>query len=225
MHGHRQSQRGELSQAKGWLFRMTSGIPLGMAVLPEPPMGSLPYCRGALVVRPIERGRVARFNSELVQHHWLGHRLAGETMRYGATEDERWVALVGFGSAAYKCSVRERHLGWSNEAQSRQIAVVVNNQRFCVLPDGRRKNFASQVLCKTLRRLSADYEAVYGHPVLAVETFTDPKRHLGAGYTAANFLRLEETAGSRRSGGRRCAGWCLCAGKQRRSSALRSSSY
>ncbi|MHB8395052.1 MAG: ISAs1 family transposase [Candidatus Dormibacteria bacterium] len=157
---------------------------------------------GELLVRPIERGEVARFNQELDAHHWLGHRLVGETMRYVATEDGAWVALLGFGAAAFKCGPRDRYFGWTMETHSRRLRWVVNNQRFCVLPEGRRYNLASQVLGRALRRISADYQAVYRHPVLAVETFTDPSRHSGTCYAAANFLRLGETVGYRRTGGR-----------------------
>ena len=154
------------------------------------------------MVRPIERGEVGRFNLELDRHHWLGHRLVGETMRYVAIEDGRWVALVGFGSAAYQCRARDRHLGWSAGMRRRRLQLVVNNQRFCVLPSGRRPNLASQVLGQALRRVSADYEVAYGHPVVAVETFTDPERHRGTCYAAANFKRLGETQGYGRSAGR-----------------------
>jgi hypothetical protein len=78
---------------------------------------------------------------------------------------------------------------------------VVNNQRLCVLPAGRRPNLASVVLARTLRRLPGDYLAVYGHRVLAVETFTDPARHTGVCYAAANFTEVGETLGYSRSAG------------------------
>ena len=71
-----------------------------------------------------------------------------------------------------------------------------------MLPAGRRPNLASAVLARVLRRLAGDYLAVYGHRVLAVETFTDPARHTGACYAAANFVLLGETLGYARSAGR-----------------------
>ncbi len=157
---------------------------------------------GPLVVRPIARDEVARFNAELDAHHWLGHRLVGETLRHVATEDGHWVALLGFGSAAFKCAARDHFIGWSSECQFRRLRFVANNQRFCVLPAYRRPNLASAVLSRALARLSRDYLSAYGHPVLAVETFTDPTRHTGACYAAASFHRLGETLGYRRSGGR-----------------------
>ena len=65
----------------------------------------------------------------------------------------------------------------------------------------RLPNLASAVLARALRRVSADYLAVYGHRVLAVETFTDPSRHTGACYAAANFRQVGDTLGFSRSAG------------------------
>jgi hypothetical protein len=35
------------------------------------------------------------------------------------------------------------------------------------------------VLARTLRRLSSDFETRWRYPVVAVETFIDPARHVG----------------------------------------------
>jgi hypothetical protein len=155
-----------------------------------------------LSLRPVERDEVARFNACLDEHHWLGHRLVGETMRYVASIQDRWVALVGFGSAALACGPRDAWVGWSPELQFRRLRYIVNNQRFCVLPDARRPNLASAVLARATRAVSGDYQAAYGHPVLVVETFTDPARHQGTCYRAAGFSALGTTLGYGRSGGR-----------------------
>jgi hypothetical protein len=157
--------------------------------------------REGLVVRPVGRDEVDRFNACLDEHHWLGHRIVGETLRYVATERDQWVAVLGFGSAALACAPRDRWVGWSKEAQFRRLRYVVNNQRFCVLPEGRRPNLASAVLARALRRLSGDYQACYGHPVLVVETFTDPVLHRGSCYAAAGFTALGQTLGYGRNAG------------------------
>lgn len=122
-------------------------------------------------------------------------------MRYVAVEGDVWVALVGFGSAALSLAARECYVGWSEQVKNRRLRYVLNNQRFCVLPDGRRPNIASAVLARTLRRLSGDHVAAYGHPVLLVETFTDPSRHGGVCYQAANFVSVGETSGYARRNG------------------------
>ena len=152
-------------------------------------------------MRPIAVGEVGRFNALLAAHHWLGHRLTGQVMRYVATLDGQWVALVGFGSAVLSCAARDAWVGWSREQQYARLRHVANNQRFCVLPQGRRPNLASAVLSRVLRRVGSDYLAVYGHRVVAVETFTDPARHSGACYAAANFTPVGHTLGFSRSAG------------------------
>jgi hypothetical protein len=154
-----------------------------------------------VVVRPIFADEVGRFNAALAEHHWLGHRLTGQVLRYVAVLGGEWVAVVGFGSAVLSCRARDEFLGWSREQQYARLRHVANNQRFCVLPAGRRPNLASVVLSRVLGRLSADYLAAYGHRVLAVETFTDPARHTGACYAAANFQQVGSTLGYSRSAG------------------------
>ncbi|MHB8340979.1 MAG: ISAs1 family transposase [Mycobacteriales bacterium] len=156
----------------------------------------------SVTVRPIFADEVDRFNSELDTHHWLGHRLTGQVLRYVAELDGEWVACLGFGSAALSCAARDRFLGWDRAQQYARLAHVANNQRFCVLPHRARPNLASAVLARVLRRLASDYLAVYGHRVLAVETFTDPARHTGACYRAANFRLVGHTLGYARSAGR-----------------------
>src|SRR5664279_4604674 len=148
-------------------------------------------------------GDAGRFDAELDEHHWLGHRMVGETMRYVAVDASgEWVALIGFASPALSCGPRDRFIGWSPELQLRRLRFIASNQRFCILPAGRRKNTASAVMSRTLRRLSADWVEAWGHPVLLVETFVDPSRHIGTCYGASSFLRLGETAGFGRRSGR-----------------------
>ena len=154
-----------------------------------------------LAVRLVRPEEVPRFNALLDEHHFLGHHLFGRVLRYVATEDDDWVALLGFGSAALSLRPRDSYIGWSEQTKLRRLRYVANNQRFCVLPGARRANLASAVLARTLRRLSNDVEAAYGHPVLLVETFTDPSRHLGTCYAAANFVRAGETSGYGRHNG------------------------
>ncbi len=129
--------------------------------------------------------------------------MVGETLRYVAVDaDGEWVALVGFASPALSCGPRDRFIGWSQEIQMRRLRFVASNQRFCVLPAGRRQNTASAVMGRTLRRLSTDWVEAWGHPVLLVETFVDPSRHIGTCYGASSFLYLGVTAGYGRRSGR-----------------------
>jgi predicted transposase YbfD/YdcC len=157
--------------------------------------------RASLVVRPIMVGELERFNAELSAHHWLGHRLSGRVLRYVATVEGVWVAVAGFGSAALSCTAREEFVGWDRELRLRRLGLIVSNQRLCVLPTGRRPHLASAVLGGCLRHLPADYLEVWGQPVLAVETFTDPSRHTGSCYAAAGFIPVGPSAGYARNRG------------------------
>jgi len=162
------------------------------------PRTQAPQC--SLVVRPIAPGERDRFDDTLEASHWLGAGLVGEVMRYVAVEDGEWRAVLGFGSAALCVRSREELLAWSDEQRHRRLRYVTNNQRFCVLDN--RPNLASRVLALALRRLSGDFEARWGHPVVMVETFTDPARHRGTCYAASNFTRLGLTSGYGRRAGR-----------------------
>lgn len=170
-----------------------------------------------MLVRPISIDEVGRFNALLDAHHWLGHRLTGQVLRYVAELDGQWVCVAGFGSAALSCAARDKFLGWSRQQQYARLIHVANNQRLCVLPAGRRVNLASAVLARVLRRLSDDYLAVYGHRVLVVETFTDPHgtparatrlatsvRSAPPWATAAAPAPTTTTATPNRSGSTRC---------------------
>ncbi len=74
---------------------------------------------------------------------------------------------------------------------------IANNSRFLILPGWNRPNIGSRVLSLTERRVVADWEARFGHPVLLLETFVDP-RFYGGVYRAANWIELGLTQGYRR---------------------------
>lgn len=138
------------------------------------------------------------------EHHYLGFQgWVGESLRYVADWQGRWVALVGWCSAALKCSARDRWIGWPEALQRQRLALVANNARFLILPGPRVSNLASRVLGLTLRRLSADWQQVHGHPVWLAESFIDPQRFSGTCYRAAGWIKVGQTQGF----GRRATGY------------------
>jgi hypothetical protein len=69
-----------------------------------------------LSVAPIGAGDRNRFDAQLDEHHWLGHRMVGGSMRYAALDaNGEWVALLGFASPALSCGPRDRFIGWWRE--------------------------------------------------------------------------------------------------------------
>ena len=71
--------------------------------------------------------------------------------------------------------------------------------RFLVLPWVEVPHLASHVLGLIARRIRGDWQAKYGHPVHALETFVDRSRFRGTCYRAANWLRLGSTQGRTRN--------------------------
>jgi hypothetical protein len=158
---------------------------------------------GDLTVGLVPTGETARFGQLLEAHHWLGARLFGSVVRHVAVLDGSWVALLGYGSAVLRCTARDTVIGWSDADRVDRLPMLAGQQRFCVLPQGRRPQLASAVLARSLARLPGDYLDLHNQIVLAAETFTDPARHTGACYAAAGFACAGPTAGYARGAGGR----------------------
>lgn len=153
-----------------------------------------------LVVRPVCKEEVSRWNSYMQQYHYLGLKwIGGKSLRYIAHIEGQWVALLGWSSASKNCGARERYIGWSGEKKYRRLRFVANNSRFLILPWVCQKNLASKVLSLNLKRLSADFEMVYGHPLYLVETFVDESRFKGSCYKASNWKHVGYSEGYSRS--------------------------
>jgi len=154
-----------------------------------------------LRVRPIAAAERFGWRAHMERFHYLGDAaLVGESLRYVAELDGEMVALLSWGAAALRNGPREQHVGWDAESRAANLHRVVNNARFLILPWGRRPNLASRVLAANLRRLSNDWEQVYGHPVVLAETFVDVSRFEGTCYRASNWICVGETKGWAKSG-------------------------
>jgi len=102
-------------------------------------------------------------------HHYLGKRpKIGETLRYVATYEAQWVALLSFSAAALKCAARDHWIGWHYRHQTGRLKLLTNNSRFLILATWHYKNLGSRVLSLCLKRLSNDWVEKYGHPLLLV---------------------------------------------------------
>jgi len=137
------------------------------------------------------------FDFRLERDHYLqDSTLVGQSLRYIAEVDGQWVALVTFSAPALHLKGRERWIGWSPRQRSRRLGLVVNNSRLLVLSARQRyPNLASRVLGLCLRRLSADWQERWGHPVLVVESFVDESQYRGTCYRACGFEAVGATAG------------------------------
>ena len=162
---------------------------------------------GPLTLREVSADTTARirFAAALAEFHYLGYRgTVGENLQYMVTDQGgRLLACLLFGSAAWKCRVRDQFIGWDPHQRMRNLHLVTNNTRFLILPFVRVPHLATWILGRVLRRLSADWQKKYGHSIALVETFVEQQRFAGTSYKASNWLRLGATTGRSRQDCRR----------------------
>ena len=128
-------------------------------------------------VRPILHDEVKAWIEHLCRYHYPGFRgIAGRSMRYVATMDREWVALIGWGSAVLKFTAWDKYIWWNEETKLKRLHLIVDNVRFLVLPDRSMKNLTSKVLSMNLKRVSDDFQTAYGHPVYLAESYVDVSR-------------------------------------------------
>ncbi len=151
-------------------------------------------------VKPIATAENNRFKNLMSEFHYLGcPAMVGETIRYVATYQDNWAALLIFSSAALKTKERDRWIGWQACFQWQRLYLIANNTRFLILPGYSIKNLASNVLAKCLKRISKDWNMFHNHPLLLVETFVDPARFRGVCYLANGWIELGYTKGFRKN--------------------------
>src|ERR1700676_622887 len=170
---------------------------------PEPVIPDNRPVRGPLArITPLEVVPVRRtpeeplFHSLMEQYHYLGYEQpVGEHLKYLVKTRGQVVACLAWQSAPRHLKVRDRYIEWSDEARERNVHLLAYNTRFLILPWVAVEHLASHILARMAKRLSADWERLYQHPIYFVETFVDPTRFRGTCYRAANWIRLGETTG------------------------------
>lgn len=169
---------------------------------PVPKRGALAELRPLRWVLPCPgSAEERRFDEHLRRHHYLGLRVVGENLKYLVqANDGIDVACLLFGAAAWKVTARDQFIGWTPTERAPGLGQLANNTRFLILPWVVVPGLASHVLSRVVRRLNADWQQKYGHPVWLAETFVEQGRFLGTAYRAANWLRVGQTQGRGRQG-------------------------
>lgn len=134
-------------------------------------------------------------------HHYLGlPKLVGEYLKHLVYINGQVVACLSWASAAWKVKARDQFIGWDEPTKRRNLHLIANNTRFVILPWVKVKYLASKALSLSIRRLRADWEKAYGHPIYLAETFVDISRFEGTCYRAANWRCVGQTKGSAKKG-------------------------
>lgn len=161
-----------------------------------------PLCAPLAEIGPIEIRQVRRTPEEalvkslLDQHHYLGYvHPVGEHLKYLVTAKEQPIACFCWSSAPRHLGARDRYIGWSKSQRKANLRFVAYQSRFLIVPWVHVPHLASHLLGAISRRLSADWDRVYAHPIYFTETFVDPTRFRGTCYRAANWTDLGVTTG------------------------------
>jgi hypothetical protein len=136
------------------------------------------------------------WNEYIDRYHYLGHKsIPGAQLRYFAYSEDKLLALLGFGSAAWKVAPRDNFINWSAAQREKNLHLIVNNVRFLILPWVQSKHLASKLLGLARRQLANDWMDRYSYRPVLLETFVEKKRFSGICYRAANWINLGDTQG------------------------------
>lgn len=150
-----------------------------------------------LRVRLITPAETDRWNALVTERHYLKNaHLVGEQLRYVAEYQGQWLVLLGWSAPAFHLKARDAWLQWSAAQRATRRHFLAQNSRCLVLAQRQQfPNLASRALGLCCARLSADWLAVHGHPIVAVESFVDRQITFGATYKASGWKLLGPTAG------------------------------
>ena len=152
---------------------------------------------GPLEVRLVRRSEGERlFNSLLNQYHYLGFsRPVGEHLKYLVWAGERPVACMAWNSGPLQLKLRDAFVGFPRQAYSHNLHLIAYNSRYLIAPWVKVPHLASHLLGRIARRISADWQELYDHPVHWLESFVDMQRFQGTCYRAANWTCVGQSAG------------------------------
>ncbi|HWQ93102.1 MAG TPA: ISAs1 family transposase [Clostridia bacterium] len=142
---------------------------------------------------------IARCDQTIIKHHYLHDvTLVGEHLRYAFVYKGQLLAVATWSSAAFHLKDRDQFIGWTPEQCRRRLPLLASNSRLLVLPGCHSPNLISRFMRLMLAQLSADWQRRWGHPIVLVETFVDPRYYQGTAYKVSGWSHLGKTAGWKR---------------------------
>jgi hypothetical protein len=149
-----------------------------------------------VAVRAKDRELSRVWNDLMGSYHYLGAGpLVGAQQRYLVRSARGWLAALAFSASAWQNRGRDRWIGWSSRAREANLARVVCNSRFLILPWVEVSNLASKILSLCAERLPEDWEEVYGYRPVLLETYVEQGRFRGTCYRAGNWQLVGSTRG------------------------------
>lgn len=171
-------------------------------VAPVAPYDTTPLKGTLASLGPMEIHLVRRAEGEalfaqlLSRYHYLGYsRPVGEHLKYLVWAQARPIACLGWSSAPRQLNLRDQFVGAPKQAYRHHLPWIAYNTRYLIVPWAKVPHLASHLLSRIARRLSDDWQALYHHPIVLLESFVDSERFRGTCYRAANWIRVGRSAG------------------------------
>ncbi len=175
---------------------------------PEVTGEALPHEAAALAFVQVRKPEESHLWNAMIHHyHYIGtYHLFGPQLRYLVyCQNEpssgvhslagKPLGALSFSSAAWRVSCRDDYIGWTDMQRIANLALVLNNSRFLILPWIQIPNLASRILGAIVPQVSRDWEARYGRRPVLLETFVERDRFRGTCYKAANWIEVGNTVG------------------------------
>ena len=140
---------------------------------------------------------IERWNEYVDRYHYLGYkRPIGPHLRYFIVDKQGTeLGCLMFSYATKSLACRDEWIGWQDKTHKKHLELVVNNNRFLLLPWVKVKCLASKALSIAARQLADDWAVRYGYRPVLMETFVDRTKFNATCYRAANWHYLGETKG------------------------------
>jgi hypothetical protein len=152
-----------------------------------------------------DKDEVCLWNEYVDRYHYLGYKHPiGDTLRYFIVSkklNNRLLGCLMFTPAVWHLSDRDSFIGWDKKDREKRLNLIVNNNRYLLLPWIKVENLASKALSIVVKRIQNDWQKEYLYRPVLIETFVDLSKYSGSCYRAANWECIGKTTGKAWKGG------------------------
>ena len=152
---------------------------------------------GPLEVRLVRRAEGEGLFAHLLnRYHYLGYsRPVGEHLKYLVVAGARPIACLAWNSGPLKLKLRDDLVSAPRQAYAHNLHLIAYNSRYLIVPWVKVPHLASHLLGRIARRISADWQQLYEHPIWLLESFVDVEHFKGTCYRAANWMCVGRSIG------------------------------
>ncbi len=145
-----------------------------------------------------EAEEVSLWNEYVERYHYLGYKHPiGTYLRY-FIRSQKTGQILGcliFSSSPWALADRDQWIGWTKKDRKQRLNLVINNNRFLILPWVKVNNLASKALSLASKQIQKDWKDEHNYSPVLLETFVDTNKYEGTCYRAANWKCIGQTSG------------------------------